>query len=477
MKCPICANEEKWENVDRFRATDDETYRDGKERKPHNMSLCLECGFVGYPDRQKDEAALKEYYRSEYRNSKPPTVINTYTGQRKLYYHEVFLQPLIKEWKEAGKEAPKFFEAGAAFGLVPFWFKQIFPKAEVAGTELTLKYRRVAWHEYDVNLQEDFDDTKKYDLIMSYKVLEHMVEPERHLRKYAESLTEDGRLYISVPCWWGPLTNFGTGGFTLEYYYHPDHINVWSRTLFETLLKKCGLEVVQFNDKMYGETYLCKRNDELMKEAPVYESPSEILKTMETIKKSYEAFKAGEYEKCIKMAPNCGTYWAAWYEKNRKQLHEKYIDGVNKSFDDLFDAVCSMYIEVSDRSMDSLVFAADICMRYEQWEKAIALLNEVNDTVPNNSRSLAMLGHCLRGMANTEQDPARRIHLISNARAVTDHLSKVDLQAFAESVNWKFRDASELPTPGEIEQANQQTQRSEYRGKAGSEARSIEGNL
>src|SRR3990167_9119 len=151
------------------------------------MSLCKSCGFVSYPKKWQEKEKVLEFYRKQYRNA--PTVENLYQGQRKLNYHQEFLtETLIDKWKKEEKKNPVIFEVGAAYGLVLAWFKNmrdskgfLFPDADLNGSELTLSFKRNAYHEFVFNLTDDFDDTKQYDLVISYKVAEHMLDADKEL--------------------------------------------------------------------------------------------------------------------------------------------------------------------------------------------------------------------------------------------------------------------------------------------------------
>ena len=157
MRCVVCSSND-WENVDEYR---DLQKHDGKDV---GMSICKTCGFVSYPEKYKTDEEIKEYYRKDYRGG-PPTYGNIVTGRRKLGYHEHFLKEVILKWRD-DKVKPVIGECGSAIGMVMHWFKQVVPGCEVHGTELTTNYRRVAKNEYGIELKEDFDLTKKYDLIM-----------------------------------------------------------------------------------------------------------------------------------------------------------------------------------------------------------------------------------------------------------------------------------------------------------------------
>lgn len=84
-----------------------------------------------------------------------------FAGERKNCFHHKFLLDLFNKWKAEGKESPRICEIGAAYGFTLQWIRQIFPKAEISGTELTTSFRRNAYHEFGIKLDEDIDTTKK----------------------------------------------------------------------------------------------------------------------------------------------------------------------------------------------------------------------------------------------------------------------------------------------------------------------------
>jgi SAM-dependent methyltransferase len=254
MRCPVCETN-KWTNVDHLRIA------------AKGMHICDNCGFVSYPKAYKTEDEIKAHYETNYRQC--PSVQNAFTGQKKLHIHSAFLTPLLKEWKDKGFKDPVIGEVGAAYGMFLNWIRGHFPEADISGTEYTRSYRRNAWWEYGIKLDVDFDLTKKYDLITSFKVAEHQLDIDLRLREYAQALKPEGFLYISVPLWFHRMTNFGAEGFDLEYYYDKNHINVWTRDHFEYLLSKAGLEIIRTDEWLYDSTYLCKRNDAVIGTKPV----------------------------------------------------------------------------------------------------------------------------------------------------------------------------------------------------------------
>jgi tetratricopeptide (TPR) repeat protein len=404
------------------------------------MQMCLICGFVSYPSAYNKQGDLKEFYRHDYRDV--PNVNNVYAGQRKLHYHNEFLRPVFQKWK--GNSELKICEIGSAFGMFLQWVKTELPQASVFGTELTLSFRRVAFHEYGIKLDEEIDTTQKYDLIASYKVAEHIPHIDKELIKYKECLTEKGLLYISVPTWFNSMTNFGVSGFNLEYYYHKNHCNVWTTKLFETLLKKCGLEIVRSNHVYYDSTYLCQRNDNLMKETPEYENPQEILQAMEAIKKASLAFDNQDFHEAVKIWPNYPEAQIARFEKDRAQVHKK-------GFQKLHDEDLKAILEACPNSSAAVFFAGDICMRYNQWHLALDYLNKGLEMRPNDPTALIAVANCFRQLAEASEVPEEKLKFFREARQVMKFLQKVSFQHAHESLTWLFNDSARLPIPGEVE--------------------------
>jgi tetratricopeptide (TPR) repeat protein len=423
MRCPICDNNDHWQNVDQYRI------------KPSGMSLCMKCGFCSYPEIINKTDQLKEFYREEYRDV--PSVNNLFSGQRKLHYHNEFLSDLFKEWIKKGFN-PVVCEVGAAFGMFLHWVKTQLPGAQINGTELTLSFRRNAWHEYGINLTEEMDLNKKYDLIASYKVAEHIPHIDVELRKYAEALSNNGLLYISVPCWFKTMNNFGLSGFSLEYYYHKNHINVWTRKLFETLLKKCGLEVIKENHVYYDSTYLCKRNDSLMFEAHQYEDPFDILDRLDRIKKASMAHDSSKFDEAVKIWPDFPEAQIARYESKRQQYHQQGFEGIHEGY-------LKTILETSPESAQIVLFVADICMRYSKWELAMQYLDQGIRMRPNDPGALVSLGNCFRHLSEAATDPKDKIRFIKEARDVTRFLKQISFQNSHEAVTWIFNDNARIP--------------------------------
>lgn len=429
MKCCNCG-ESTWRDVD------------GHRIKPAGMCMCTGCGFISYPKKWKTPEEIKKYYRADYRN--PPTHQNCFAGERKNHYHHKFLLETFERWKAEGLENPKIGEVGAAFGFTLNWIRSIFPKAEIYGTELTSSFRRNAYHEFGIVLTEDFDESIKYDLILSYKVLEHQLDPHLELEKYQRCLNDKGQLYISVPTWFNSIYNFGLSGFDPEYYYDPNHINVWTIAMFENILQRAGFEITKSDQIIYSSTYLVKPND-AMKNIPVFKhNTADVLTNLERVKAAYLALTENQYEKAIALWPDYPQAWASHAENVRKQLTEKGWDWFKAEILDKAMAACPTSSEV-------VGMATDFAMRAHKWDQAIEWAEKNLKMRPENAVAYHQLANTLREVAIKSKDANERLHYFLQAREVCRHLRNVSAQHMKEATDLIYLFNSKIPFKGEKE--------------------------
>jgi len=415
MRCCNC-NENNWENVDSMRI------------KPQGMSICKTCGFLSYPDKYKSIEEIKKYYNADYRN--PPNSGNFFSGQKKLNYHHAFLSEYFERWSK--KEKFVVCDVGAAFGMFLTWFKSVLPNAELHGTEWDTAYRRNAYHEYGLKLTEDFDDTKKYDMIALYKVAEHQMDFDLYLKKYIDCLNEDGVIYISVPVWFDMFYNFGPCNNDIEYYYHPDHINQWTRKIFQSILKKCGLKIIKENFTLYDDTYMCIKGEVLPFECDDYQ---EIKKKMLAIKQSYMAFSEKKYKDSIEFYQSNPLAWKANYELNRKTFHELGMPKIEEYI--------NQAIAACPNSAEIVAMCADIMMRYSNWERSIGHWRDALNMRPGAAAYLSNIANCLRKLYEQTKDEK----YIIEARNVCRIIAKNSMEHLPESLNWIYNDNAKISIP------------------------------
>lgn len=408
------------------------------------MAICKECGFISYPAKYKTKEEILAYYKKEYRPA--PTVENLYTGQRKLIYHTVNLDVVFKDWIARQVKSPVVLDIGAAFGMFLHWLRHLRDqkgellfddKIDLNGVELTENFVRNAWHEYGLTLKSDFDESKRYDLIATYKVLEHQIDPDWELERYWKVLKDDGYLYVSVPTWWHELSNPGVPGFALEYYYHPDHINIWSRAAFTRILS-AGFEPIYGNTSIYDLTYVCRKKPEYKRVDPVSSEYKENMKRLDLIKKADEALQRKEFKKAIDLWPNFPIAWRGLYEYNRADYHKMGYERIKEE-------LCEKWLRMFPDSFDAYAFAGDVAVRYQKYDDALKYFEKTLQLRPKNDATLQAISNIYRLKAKKETDEGRRIDFQMKARDISRELRTLNGQWQVMTTNWIFDDNARIP--------------------------------
>lgn len=268
------------------------------ERKDLNpestVGICKNCGNVAHLLADDQEAKIKDFYRYHYRGA--PGVNNILTTTTKLNMIKLFLMDYLKDKKEL-----KVADIGSATGYLLDFFRRNGHK--VTGTELTPSFRRFSEHYYGIPLTEELTTKHRYDLITYYHTLEHLVNPYEKLKAHSELLAENGCIMVSVPEWFSTLENLAAlGKFTIDNYFHKNHINCFSRISMHNLIKRCGLKIVKEDYITYGQTYLLERTSK--KQEIVKEDYKKINEKIDLIKKTIGLFGKGKVKDAIDLYPD-----------------------------------------------------------------------------------------------------------------------------------------------------------------------------
>lgn len=288
MTCLICS-EKTWACVDQYRKT------------PAGMIMCVSCGFVTYSDLNKQ--ALEDSYKN-YRNK--ISAANHYSALTKANHHIDFIG--------ATEIKGPALEVGCGVGLFLGHLKH--NGLDVYGTELDDKARTTCELLHGVNMSKTPDWSRRYGFIASFHVAEHQLDIHEQLLQYRESLLDDGYLYIGVPIWFHKLSNFGVGGYDWDYYYHKNHINVWSKDIFEKLLKKSGFKIIKERFRHSGSAqYLCVKSEK-QNVGPFHNNTEDSLLK---IKHASEHFEKKEYLEAI-------GYWPNFPEAHTRLIKQMAVD-------------------------------------------------------------------------------------------------------------------------------------------------------
>jgi len=206
----------------------------------NGLTKCNNCGFVWADINLSSEDLMKIYGRDyffgdEYIDYLAEETILKF-GFRK------FLNQLRKLFP-ANTDVPKLLEIGSAYGYFLDIAKEDFYVTGIEISSDAVEYSRNKGHEIfqgdlsKLNLQD------KYDIVVSFATLEHIVSPDKIIRQAFHLLKPNGYCYI---------TTIDIGSFFARFrgnkwrmIHPPTHVSYFSSATLKLLMEHNGFEVIE----------------------------------------------------------------------------------------------------------------------------------------------------------------------------------------------------------------------------------------
>ena len=372
--------------------------------------ICKVCGSVCHRVEEGAEKKIKDFYRKEYRGA--PNYSNLLTTTNKQNFIVRFLADFLK-----GKKGLVFGDVGCATGYMLRWFRDNGHKA--VGSEWTLSFRRFAEHYYGIPVAEELQEKYRYDLILMYHTLEHMIEPDKKLEYYKSLLSEDGHIMVSTPEWFKTLEEAGgTPIESFDYLFHKNHINLFSGQTLKNLFMKCGLEIVKEDHLTYGQTYLLKKGERQVIQKENCEVKLQLLKSA---RKAIDLYSIGKYKEAIELWPAFPEAWINLIENVYMKDADKQADLFERAKDCLHDNM---------RLRNCLGLWL---YKSERYDEAIKVFEE-NLTIRPVPEVYFFAGLCLAGKKDWK-----------NAMVFFQIAATLNPSGWMEYTNWICKSVSELP--------------------------------
>lgn len=237
VKCPHCYSEDFHEvfNLNGFRHVS-----------------CKKCDSVYVNPRLRDEYIDKLYTDSYYSEMFTKSMIPFFDKRKKLLGQNKYKQILDYSVKNGS-----VLDIGCGVGELIDVFKDNGWESDV----VELNPAAIQWLEkrgHNVNKVhfEDYNTKKKYDVVMAWNVIEHVLDPKEFVKK-AFNLLKPGGLFISeVPHGNSLLIDYcrKTGKDPLRILQGEQHIMLYSKKAYEELHLKAGFDkvFVKTNGLDYG---------------------------------------------------------------------------------------------------------------------------------------------------------------------------------------------------------------------------------
>lgn len=243
--CDLCESTDKTLLFDKDRFGND----------VHNY-ICENCGYVYVLPRPNMEELLSYYetggFSIDGRNSALPS-------PKKIKHSEKYALDRIKLLEKNGfftHDNPRStLEIGCGIGSFLFYLRAL--GWEVEGIEPDTAFAKYGNDLYNLDIQdsdiESFNSKQKYDLISSFHVIEHVIDPNYFLSKIHSLLKDDGHLFIECPS-----IDHLYGKNVSDFFWNV-HINTFSNKTLREFLEKNGFEIIKYTHFKGFVNYLAKR--------------------------------------------------------------------------------------------------------------------------------------------------------------------------------------------------------------------------
>jgi SAM-dependent methyltransferase len=233
--CPVCGSSDKKKLYKAF----DHEYKTTDDKFPLNK--CGVCDLV-YLSPRPNLKALDIIY--------PVTYSNFHTGdQAESYVRKISNKLQSRSLKKFidryfGKNKFSVLDVGCGDGFILDRIKDVFPDSRTFGVEPNSGAAKYASRRHNIfeGLIEEYQSSKKFDLIVSSHVVEHVEDPVGFLKKLNTFLKDDGVMIIDTPnidCFQSKLFGRNWGGI-----HAPRHWTLFSIKTMTKLANKSGLKVV-----------------------------------------------------------------------------------------------------------------------------------------------------------------------------------------------------------------------------------------
>ena len=224
INCPVCDKTE-FEFV----------YKGVEEGHSYQYVICRECGLV-FINPRMSETKYKEFYQKDYDNEYLEKQFrqDVKRGKDFIFYLE------FNNIKLKGKS---ILDIGCNSGGILKAFQD--HGCDVAGVDYN-KEAVAFGQKKGLNIKvKEIDITKKYDIVLMIHTIEHLLDPERSLKRIANVLLEDGGLlYIQTP----GILNLKAEGYNLNVNMGLGHVFYFSFETLHNFLLKAGFEIIKADE-------------------------------------------------------------------------------------------------------------------------------------------------------------------------------------------------------------------------------------
>ena len=274
-KCILCKNE-------KFRLISKKT----RDSKKHKIIRCLKCDHIQlFPVPTLNDE--KKFYDENLQDKNINDVGSIKRARRKM------MPDNIRRYQFMKKIIPKksrVLEIGSGHGF----FLEIMKTNgfDIIGYDISKEKRKYSKKitdvpVYDININEKIPADNKFDIVVLFHTLEHIIDPITLLKNIKKLLKPKGKILIEVPN--SDDFHLKLNKFYKEFYWERAHIHYFNPKILKNVIQKSGFKNIRIvGVQRYGieNFFHWKLTNKPQMENPSYSLPMEL----NWIEKNYKKF-------------------------------------------------------------------------------------------------------------------------------------------------------------------------------------------
>lgn len=227
-------------------------HHEGDELFSNHQISVIDCRACGYAHLKSlpSNSDLEKYYQDSFYQKTKKNYFSDFERDSEwwsLNYKWLLLETIgLLKLERISK--PKLLDIGSGPGLLMHVANNLgFDSVGVEPSTEAFNYsrKRFSLNVHNTTLDNFIGNPGEFDVIVSYLVLEHILDPLNFLRKAREFLSTDGIMCIVVPNDFNPIQRaLSKVGYPSWWVDPKDHLNYFNLTTLENLCKKADLIVV-----------------------------------------------------------------------------------------------------------------------------------------------------------------------------------------------------------------------------------------
>lgn len=209
-----------------------------RDSNNHSIIKCKKCGHIQlFPVPTIDED--KKFYDKNLQGKNISYFGGIKEIRKKSFEDTVRRVTMIKKHV---RKSDKILEVGSGYG---FFVESLYQEGyNITGIEISKERRRLAKRItsvkiLDIDINQKISELEKFNVIVLFHVLEHIIDPIGFLKKIKTMLLKNGKIIVEVPNS-DDLYLMNNHNYT-EFYWQRAHIHYFNPNKLKFVFKKAGL--------------------------------------------------------------------------------------------------------------------------------------------------------------------------------------------------------------------------------------------